>query len=249
VVFPYIDPVKKENVVWWWGSEDETIRYALTNLRRICERWGGDPGAVFFTGFSRGAIAAGYLGLRNDDVADVWLAFLPHSHADGGRFTPDGARERLARAKGRPTFITYGSKDDGKNESPKCVRLLRDLGFPVVDREIEGLHHTDLYFEQDTPVRREMRAWMQDVLKTRPGTRRISGRVVGPDGRGLEGARVQIGAWHWARSDADGRFEVPSLVPGRRRVSVALDGWTFPESEADLGDRDLELRPTPGRRA
>lgn len=249
VVMPYVDPVKKENVVWWWGSEEETIRYALTNLRRLCERWGGDPNAVFFTGFSRGAIAAGYLGLRDDDVADVWLAFLPHSHADGGRFTPEGARERLARAKGRPTFITYGSKDDGKNESPKCVKLLRELGYPVVDREIEGLHHTDLYFERDTPVRRELREWMRDVLKNRPGTRRVSGRVVDAQGRGLAGARVQIGSWHWAITDAEGRFEVPSLVPGRRSVAVARAGWSFPGRDVDVAGADVVLEPLVGARA
>lgn len=248
VVMPYVDPVKKENAVWWWGSEEATLRYGLKNLRRICESWGGDPQAVFFTGFSRGAIAAGYLGLRNDDVADVWLAFLPHSHIDGGRFTPDGARERLARTAGRPTFITYGSRDDGKNESPKGARILRELKFPVVEREIEGLGHTDLFFEKDTPVRREMRSWIRQVLSSRPGTSRVSGRVVGEDGRGLPNARVQIGSWHWSTTDRDGRFDVPSLVPGRRKLAVELPGWSFPEKEVVVGREDVDVDPIPGTR-
>ena len=224
LVLPYVDSVAKTNVLWWWGSEDATIEYCLTNLRRTCERFGGDPNAVLFTGFSRGAIAAGYLALRNDEIADVWLGFLPHSHIDGGRFTADGARERLARTRGRPTFVTYGSDDDGKNESPKGARILRELGFPVVERELAGLKHTDRFLDTDSLIRREMRAWMADVLKHRPGTWTVRGRVMDAQGNGVPGVRVQCGSWHWAMTDGEGRYQLPGLTPGRRVLTAQKPG-------------------------
>ncbi len=164
-VMPYVDSVKRENAPTWWGDEEATAEYCVTNLRRICKRYGGDPNSVFLTGFSRGAIACSYIGLRDETIAGLWLAFLPHSHIDGGRFTETGARERLARTRGRATFVTYGSEDDGRHESPKGAGILRGMGFPVVDRDLPGVAHTDRWIEHDCPVRREMRAWIAEVLR------------------------------------------------------------------------------------
>lgn len=245
LVLPYVDPVAKTNVLWWWGSEDATIEYCLTNLRRTCDQYGGDPNAVLFTGFSRGAIAAGYLALRNDEIADVWLGFLPHSHIDGGRFTPDGARERLARTRGRPTFVTYGSNDDGKNESPKGARILREFGFPVVERELAGLKHTDRFLDNDSLIRREMRAWMADVLKHRPGTWTVRGRVTDAQGRGVPGVRVQCGSWHWSMTDGEGRYEIPGLTPGQRVLIAQKPGTRLqPDRQVIvLEESDLEAKP------
>jgi hypothetical protein len=164
LVLPYLDPLKRENVVTWWGDEEATLAYLREALATESLAWGGDPQAVFFAGFSRGAIAGGYLGLRNDEVAKLWRGFILHSHTDGGRFTPEGAGERLARAGDRPTFITYGSDDDGRRESPKGAAILRGLGSPVVERQVAGLAHTDRFLDVDTALRREMRAWLVAVL-------------------------------------------------------------------------------------
>jgi len=245
VVMPYVDPVKKENVRLWWGDEDATVRYCLANLRRICEQYGGDPGAVFLTGFSRGAIACGYLGLRDETIADVWLAMLPHSHIDGGKFTAKGARERLARMCGRATFVTWGEKDDARTESPKGAAILRELGFPVVEREAPGAAHTDRWIEEDSPLRREMREWIAGVLKTRPGTHTVRGRVVDGTGKGVAAVRVQCGSWHWAVTDADGRYEIRSLVPGARKLVASKAGCTFApaEQEVTIVGQDVTAAP------
>jgi hypothetical protein len=244
LVLPYVDAVARTNVLWWWGSENATIEYCLTNLRHTCDQYGGDPNAVLFTGFSRGAIAAGYLALRNDQIADVWLGFLPHSHIDGGRFTPDGARERLARTRGRPTFVTYGSDDDGKNESPKGARILREFGFPVVERELAGLKHTDRFLDNDSLVRREMRAWMADVLKHRPGTWTVRGRVTDAQGNGVPGVRVQCGSWHWSMTDGEGRYEIPGLTPGRRALIAQKPGMRLQPGQhvIVLEESDVEAK-------
>ncbi len=242
VILPYVDPVKNVNVHKWWGDEDATARYCLTNLRRVCERFGGDPNTVILCGFSRGAIACGYLGLRDEAIADVWLAFYPHSHIDGGRFTVEGARERLARTRGRATFVTYGSEDSGRTESPKGARILRESGFPITEREVAGIAHTDRFLDEDSPIRGELRAWLADVVARRPGTYIVRGRVLDSVGRGLEGVRVQCGSWHWATTNANGDYEIQSLVPGRRKLLAEKKGARFfPEAmEVEVVDRDVK---------
>jgi predicted esterase len=242
LVLPYVDPVKGENVTKWWGDEDATARYCRTSLRRVCEQYGGDPNAVILCGFSRGAIACGYLGLRDEAMADIWLAFYPHSHIDGTRFTAKGGLERLARTRGRATFVTYGSDDSGGTESPKGAHILRDLGFPVVEREIAGLPHTDHHLDEESPIRSELRAWLAEVIAKRPGTFTVRGRVVDGNGRGIASARVQCGDWHWATTDADGRYEIRSLVAGTRALVATKDGAVFtPATQpTTIADRDFE---------
>ncbi len=237
VVMPYVNSATKENQIQWWGDENATVLYCTTNLRRICERFGGDPNSVFVTGFSRGAIACGYIGLRDESIADIWLGFLPHSHIDGGRYTTTGARERLARVRGRATFITFGSNDNGKPESLKGAAILSELKFPFEQRELAGTGHEDHWLERDSPTRRDMRTWLAEILKTRPGTHTLRGRVVDSAGKGIEGVRVQCGNWHWAITDADGRYAIASLVAGKRAMIATKTGVTF---SSDLGEIEMD---------
>ena len=250
VVMPYVNSVKKENQVQWWGDEAATVAYCVTNLRRVCEQFGGDPNAVFLTGFSRGAIACGYIGLRDESIADVWLGFLAHSHMDGGSYSIPGSRERLARMRGRSTFITFGDHDSGKPNSLKGAAILSEMKDPFVQRELTGTGHSDMWIEQDSPTRREMRAWIVEVLKTRPGTHTVRGRVVDSAGKGVEGVRVQCGSWHWAITDGNGRYAIPSLVAGNRSVTAAKAGVvTEPErldveiDQADASVADFVIKP------
>jgi predicted esterase len=171
IVLPYVSEDNKENQLTWWGDLDATVAYCKTNVPRICRQYGGDASAVFLTGFSRGAIACGYVGLRDDEIAKLWLGFLPHSHHDGGSFTPNGARERLARINGRASFLSWGQNDGGKTNSLLGKALLEEFGFPVTAVEIPGLDHSDEWIVQDSPQRRELRRWLAEIIRTRPGQR------------------------------------------------------------------------------
>ena len=49
VVFPYIEdsiPITK-----WWGKKEETVEFALSNIRQICVDYGGNQAEIFFLGF------------------------------------------------------------------------------------------------------------------------------------------------------------------------------------------------------
>ena len=65
----------------------------------VCDNFGGDRDDVVLTGFSRGAIACGYIGLRNDHVAALWKGFHACQHYDGAGWngaTMEGAMKRAA---------------------------------------------------------------------------------------------------------------------------------------------------------
>ena len=163
---PFISTDHKRNEVDGWGDADATADYCIKAVKDVCERYGGDPGAVILTGFSRGGIACGYIGLRNDAIADVWLAFHPNQGFDGQDWhgsTPAGARERAARIKGRAVFVT----DSGWGE-----KVLGPNGIAYEAGSAKLGAHADTAFLEDRPVTRECRAWLARVLRERPGARR-----------------------------------------------------------------------------
>jgi hypothetical protein len=198
---------------------------------------------VFVTGFSRGAIACGYIALRDPAMADMWLGFMPHSHHDGGSFTPDPGNVRLSRVSGRASFITYGDSDSGAANSITGANILTGLGFPVVLREIPGTNHTDVWIldtasSAQLSVREDLRQWLSDTIANKPGTHSISGQVT--DGSTpLEGARVQSGETHWTFTDTNGNFTLDGLIDGDRIVMAAWGGDESENQSVTLSGMDL----------
>jgi len=165
IVLPFVNEKEKKNQLTWWGDVDATVKYCEVNVKRACETYGGNPYAVFLTGFSRGAIACGYIGLHDDTIASMWAGLLPFAHFDGGRFTLQGARERFARIKDRPVLIIYGEKDpDGKANSMAGAKLLKELGKTPKILEIPGIGHSDEWIEKQSPQRDEIRAWLATAV-------------------------------------------------------------------------------------
>ncbi|MCA9637442.1 MAG: hypothetical protein KC420_15555, partial [Myxococcales bacterium] len=117
IVVPYVDIGGQQNLDYGWGDVPATIAYWEENVPRALAAYGGDPGSVIVTGFSRGAIGASYVGLQSEAIADLWLAFYMHSHADvPSNLTPDagaGSSERMARVWGRSSLISWGAAGDG----------------------------------------------------------------------------------------------------------------------------------------
>ena len=110
VTMPCIETGGRENALRWWGDREATIDYCKKNLSRICAQFGGDPESVFICGFSRGAIAASYIGLADNAIASFWKGMMTHDHFDGEQSWdyPESDRAaalaRLARLKGRPVL-------------------------------------------------------------------------------------------------------------------------------------------------
>jgi protocatechuate 3,4-dioxygenase beta subunit len=75
--------------------------------------------------------------------------------------------------------------------------------------------------------------------------RRLEGAVRSPDGRGVDGAFVLAGPVGWqeraeraplvATTDADGRYEIVGVVPGRLEVALRPLPWAWAATVVDVG--------------
>lgn len=209
---PFVSEDGLHEQVNGWGSEEKTIDYCIETLRYVCENFRGDPSAIFITGFSRGDIACNYIALRDDRIADVWLGFLsdPGYKWPGGRGWKDsgiGWDERAQRIRGR-----------------SCFTSRPDLG-PA---------HVDIQYLEDSPTTLAARKWLREVLETRPGTHSIRGRVIGQDGRGIGGVRIEGGETHFTWTDENGNYVLKSLIDGPRTITASGKGLTFEPPQCTL---------------
>jgi len=162
---------KKSNARMWWGDTQETVAYCKLAVREACQRYGGDTNAVLLAGFSRGAIAGNYIGLRDDGIASLWRAFILHSHYDGVR--PNwpyadadcaSALVRLKRLRGRPQFIS-------QEKSVVDIKSYLDqtgVKAPFTFQVLPFPNHCDDWVLRDLPERAKLRAWLKSVLKEYP---------------------------------------------------------------------------------
>ena len=165
VCLPFVDPKSKSHALTWWGDPDATAAYCRAAVAQACENFGGDSKAVVLTGFSRGALACGYIGLRDDETAKLWRTMIAHSHFDGVRkwdypeSDEASARRRLARWNGRPLYVSQeGTVDDS-------VRFLKTCRIEATFRVLPYPNHTDEWVLKDIPERAELRKWLAEVLR------------------------------------------------------------------------------------
>lgn len=169
VSMPCVEKGRQENALTWWGDRQATVDYCKINVPRICKQFGGDPGSVFICGFSRGAIAASYIGLADDEIAAMWKGMFTHDHFDGQKTWnyPDSDRNsalvRLARLKGRPVLASGGS--NGFLREHLELADFTFLSVPVAEiftiPEGKLIHpHTDLWMHRESKYREQARQWL-----------------------------------------------------------------------------------------
>lgn len=169
VCLPFVEKADGgwRNAAKWWGDVAETKRYCLATVRDVCARYGGEPQAVVLSGFSRGAIAANFIGLHDDEIAGLWRAFVCHSHYDGvsERWPYPGADRasalvRLRRLAGRPQFISHEGGTGPTEEWLRSTGLAGNWTFAAIPFR----NHSPDWVLRDLPVRRQARAWLATVL-------------------------------------------------------------------------------------
>ena len=169
VCLPFVDTAggKKQNAARWWGDIAESKRYCLATVRDICARYGGDAAAVVFCGFSRGAIAANFFGLHDDEIAGLWRAFICHSHYDGvsERWPYAGADRasaliRLRRLGDRPQFISHEGSTRATEDWLRTCGIAGRWTFVAIPFR----NHSAAWVLRDLPERRQVRTWLARVL-------------------------------------------------------------------------------------
>lgn len=250
IVLPYLK--NQANLDYGWGELDTNLEYWQTNIPRTLAAVGGDPGAVIVGGFSRGAIGASYVGLANDTIADAWLGFLLHSHADVvSNLTPDGgagSATRMARIAGRASLLSWGGDGDGgMANSVKGAALLTSFGYPVSTLEVPKVGHTDAWSIDDEASRIAAQTWLFTTVAAGPGTGSVYGRVTDAQAQGVPGVHIEAGPLHFATTDAAGYYALRGLVHGIRTIACLDPACSGPHmvdvGDADPGDIDFITAP------
>jgi hypothetical protein len=227
-----------------WGDKDKTVEYALKTIRSVCDNYGGDPAGIFITGFSRGAIAAGYIGLRNDEIADAWLGFnaCQHTDGDGWNGSDIDADIRIARLKGRSVFLL-------DNSTYPWATMVPAAGAPL-QSELSGIGaHSAANYLDNRPSTENLRTWMAEVYQHKPGTFKITGNVRNDNDVPMANVLVETGATHFTYTDANGNYEFAGLTIGQRAVSFKNNGLLIGQTTVELTENkvfDLTVSTTSG---
>jgi len=143
-----------------WGNPDETVAYALAMLAQVRDDWGADPANTVLTGFSRGALACGYIGLRDDRLSAWWKGFHACQHYDGDGWngaTWEGAMARARRFRGRSVFHT-------DNSAERFQPLMDAMGAPATFvKSGLGAHATAMFLDDRTSTL-QVRGWYRDLV-------------------------------------------------------------------------------------
>ena len=167
VCLPYISLDGRRNQRQWWGDLEATVEYCLAVVPEICRTYGGDPSAILLAGFSRGALACNYVGLHDDRIANLWRAFVAHSHYDGVRTWDyagsdrSPAAQRLRRLRGRAQYISH----EGSVQETQAFLEQADADGAFTFQALPYRNHTDTWVLCDIPERKALRKWVRHVLE------------------------------------------------------------------------------------
>ena len=172
---PYLNSSGTENVRKWWGDAPEydpipTVEYCKFTVRRICEKFGGDPKKIILCGFSRGAIACNFIGLHDDEISKLWAGFIPFSHYDGVRkwaypgSDKKSAMIRIARLGDRPQLILSESQANTQF-TRKYIESLKGIGTDQLTFMDSGFrNHNDEWVLRPSATRSFARQWLKRIV-------------------------------------------------------------------------------------
>ncbi len=170
VSLPFVDRTAGTVAENGFGSNngDDTIEYVQDVIDDICNKWGGDSNNLFLSGFSRGAIACGYIGLANDEISKLLKGFIFCQHYDGSRWNQSnmaGAIERAPRFLGEAIFQVDNAKKKANYEQ------LMEHTDPSVEwtwvSSGLGYHSTAMFLDNRTMMVQQ-RQWFRDLSTEQP---------------------------------------------------------------------------------
>jgi hypothetical protein len=167
VSLPFVDRKNEEIAESGFGSNkgEDTTAHTLAVIKDICRNWGGDRENLFLCGFSRGSIACGYIGLRNDKISKLWKGIVGCQHYDGSNWREsnmEDAVQRAPRFSGKAIFQVDNSQEkyqpvvDATDPSVKWTWTRSALGY-----------HATAMFLDDRPAMKQLRPWFRNLVEKR----------------------------------------------------------------------------------
>ena len=160
LALPFVDRATGVIAEGGWGVPDDTASYAVAMVEQVCREFGADRANIVLTGFSRGALACGFIGLRNDRIAALWKGFHACQHYDGDGWngaTEAGALERARRFRGRAVFQTDNSR-------AKFQTVMDAMRVPVTWADSGLRAHATAMFLDDRPSTEQLRRWFRELV-------------------------------------------------------------------------------------
>lgn len=161
---PFIDRSADQIAENAWGVPDDTVEYALRAVNEVCEAWGADRERIVLTGFSRGALACGFIGLRDDRIAALWRGFHACQHYDGDGWngaTMATALERAKRFRGKSVFQTDNSEELFRP-------VMEQMRTPATFVQSGLGAHACAMFLDDRPSTQQLRRWFRELVQISP---------------------------------------------------------------------------------
>ena len=159
---PFVKDRTQDIVEDGFGDPEETARYAEHTVKFICEQLGGDLKRVILTGFSRGSIACGYIGLRDQAIADLWLGIHGCQHYDGSPWKQSGMKgavKRAPRFRGKSIFQT----DNARSDYAEVVDATSpDVKWHWVKSGLKA-HDTAMFLDSRASTQ-QLRKWYQELV-------------------------------------------------------------------------------------
>lgn len=205
-----------------WGSLTNTKQRTIQAIRQVISSYGGDPAGVFISGFSRGAISTGYIGLMDDEMADVWIGFHATQHTDGSDWNGAkiGFTNRGTRVNGRATMIV-------DNGGYPWATLMPYLGNPLLKLSSGIGCHSPANSLDDRSSSIQERAWYVQTYENKPGTYKIVANIKNGNDETVPGVLVETGVTHFQTSDSSGSLELAGLIKGVRQIRFSTNGVTI----------------------
>jgi len=157
---PFVDSTARKIAENGWGNAEDTANYAMRMVDEVCAKFGGDRGNLVLTGFSRGAIACGYIGLRDDNIAALWKGFHACQHYDGDGWNGTHMKDALVRARrfrGKAFFNT----DNPESKMAQLIGAMRCA--PTFVKSGLGAHSTAMFLD-DRPSTQRLRDWFWQLV-------------------------------------------------------------------------------------
>jgi len=170
VGLPFVAAGQRRHCLSWWGDADQTAAYCQEVVRDTVAHWRGDPERLALSGFSRGAIASSFIGLRDDTIAALWRGLIACSHFDGVTPWPypgsdaESAQQRLRRLKGRPVLFCHEQTPPPAPDlfHSTCEFIRRSaLDMQWTALPLPFYNHNNTWLLRDSPERRRAVEWFQ----------------------------------------------------------------------------------------
>jgi len=165
VSLPFIENTIQGVAMNGFGSNngEDTIQYTLEIIEEVCAKFGGDPGNLFLSGFSRGSIAAGYIGLSNDKIAAHWKGIIGCQHYDGSRWNQSRMPEAAERAK-RFNGLSIFQIDNSQEKYAALVQSTPPHVCWFWEKSNLNYHATTMFLD-DRLLMLKLRPWYQNLIK------------------------------------------------------------------------------------